>query len=155
MIWALLALLGVDLWIIVTGLAIVLLRRRAVKRAPDAFKGKIRLTEGEIDGLSRRWKGGYGRWVRDVLVWHKAPFLFRTMLIPVDGADSSGSHAAGRREVSRLGKHPVIVALLAERHSRVCVAARDEDRDRALGPFALAPAVGSLVTAPFSRSRPP
>jgi hypothetical protein len=150
-ILALVLLLGVDLWLAVTGLAIALMRRRAVKRARGAFRGKIRLADGEIEGLSQRWKGGYGRWVRDVLVWHQTPLLFRTMLIPVDGADSSGSHAADPREVGRLGNHPVIVALLAERHSRVSVAARDEDRERALGPFALAPAVGSLVPTPFSR----
>jgi hypothetical protein len=43
------------------------------------------VTSGEIDGLPAKWKRGYGRWVRDVLVWTKAPFFFRNELVPVDG----------------------------------------------------------------------
>jgi hypothetical protein len=31
------------------------------------------------------WRRGYGRWVRDVLVWTKAPLMFRNELVAVDG----------------------------------------------------------------------
>ena len=27
-------------------------------------------------GVGTRWMRGYGRWVREILVWAKAPFLF-------------------------------------------------------------------------------
>jgi hypothetical protein len=61
---ALLAVLGVDLIVI----AVLLGRRRWVRRQPDAFKGAIRVTDGRIRWLTARWHRGYGRWVRDVLV---------------------------------------------------------------------------------------
>lgn len=42
---------------------------------PGAFKGAIRVVEGDVPGLGAKWKHGYGRWVRDILVWTEAPFL--------------------------------------------------------------------------------
>jgi hypothetical protein len=69
MVIALLAVLGVDLIVIVVLLGLVLTRRRWVSHQPGAFKGAIRVVEGEVPGLGHKWKRGYGRWVRDVLVW--------------------------------------------------------------------------------------
>jgi hypothetical protein len=81
---ALLAVLGVDLVVIVVLLAVVLTRRRWVSRQPGAFKGAIRVIEGDVPGLKAKWKHGYGRWVRDILIWTKTPFLFRNELVPAD-----------------------------------------------------------------------
>ena len=38
-----------------------------------------------MSGLGPKWKRGYGRWVRDVLVWTKAPLMFQNELVAVDG----------------------------------------------------------------------
>jgi hypothetical protein len=81
---ALLALLGVDLIVIVVLLAVVLSRMRWVSHQPGSFKGAIRIVDGEVPGLGARWKRGYGRWVSEVLVWTKAPLLFRNELVIVD-----------------------------------------------------------------------
>ena len=62
MLIALLALLGVDLIAIVAFVAFVLTRKRWVKRQPGAFRGALRVSDGEIDGLRPRWTRGYGRW---------------------------------------------------------------------------------------------
>ena len=51
MLIALLAVLGVDLIAIVVLLTTVLARKRWVKRQPGAFRGTIRVADGEIDGL--------------------------------------------------------------------------------------------------------
>jgi hypothetical protein len=67
--------LGVDLVVIVV-LVGVLARRRWVSDQPGAFGGAIRITGGGVPGLGTRWMRGYGRWVREILVWTKAPFLF-------------------------------------------------------------------------------
>ena len=72
MLIALLAILGVDLIVIVALAAFVLGRRRWHKRQPGEFAGAIRVSGGDVDGLSPKWKRGSGRWVRDVLVWSKA-----------------------------------------------------------------------------------
>lgn len=84
MVIALLVILGVDLIVLVVLLAFVLGRKRWVTRQPGMFHGAIRVTNGAVDGFRTR---GYGRWGRDVLVWTKAPFLFRNELI-----DSVGEH---------------------------------------------------------------
>lgn len=145
---ALLVLLIVDLAVILALLVVLLRRRRAVTGRRGVFKGKLRVAEGELEGLSTHWTSGYGHWVRDVLVWDVAPFLMRTRLIPVDGTDASGIHA-GKGDLNGLGKRPIVAPLLVGHHQRLELAASEEDRDLALGPFALASAVGSLV-----RSRP-
>lgn len=61
MLIALLALLGVNLIVIVVLLGIMLTRRRWVSHQPDAFKGAIRVVDGEVSGLGPKWKRGYGR----------------------------------------------------------------------------------------------
>ena len=81
MLIALLALLGVDLIVIVVLLAGVLSRKRWITRQPGAFRGAVRVVDGEVPGLGVKWKRGYGRWVKDILVWTKAPFLFRNELV--------------------------------------------------------------------------
>src|SRR3954454_17112246 len=109
MLIALLAVLGVDLIVIVVLLALVLSRKRWVKRQSGSFRGVIRVSSGEIDGLRSRWGRGYGRWRRDVLVWTKAPFFFRNELVPIDALEQH--HPAGPNEVKRLGDHPIVVRL--------------------------------------------
>ena len=89
MVIALLAVLGVDLIVIVAFLAVVLSRRRWVSRQPGAFKGAVRVVHGEVSGLGPKWRRGSGRWVRDVLVWIKAPALFRNELVAAGGLAGS------------------------------------------------------------------
>lgn len=131
MLIALLAVLGVDLIVVVALLALVLSRKRWVMRQPGAFRGAIRLASGEIDGLRPKWGRGYGRWVRDVLVWTKAPLLFRNELIPTDGVDEQ--HPVGPNDVKRLGDHPVVVRVRVG-NATAEVAAREDDRELVLGP---------------------
>jgi hypothetical protein len=135
MLVALLAVLGVDLIVIVAFLAVVLSRRRWVSHQPGAFKGAVRVVDGEVSGLGPKWKRGYGRWVRDVLVWTKAPLLLSNELIAVDGLGGE-PHAAEPGAVKRVGSDPVIVPLAADGGRRVEVAAAGDDRERALGPLA-------------------
>ena len=145
MVIALLAVLGVDLIVIVVLLGVILSRRRWVSHQPGAFKGAIRIFDGEVLGLEAKWKRGYGRWVRDVLVWTKAPALFRNELVAVDGL-AGAVRTAESGEVKRLGDAPAVVGLAADGGARVEVAIAADDRGRALGPFA-------APTPPASRTR--
>ena len=135
MVIALLAVLGVDLIVIVAFLGVVLSRRRWVSRQPGAFKGAIRVVDGEVSGLGPKWKRGYGRWVRDVLVWTKAPLMFQNELVAVDGL-AGEVRAAELGDVKRVGSDPMILPLAADGGARVEVAAAADDRGRALGPVA-------------------
>jgi hypothetical protein len=149
MLIALLAILGVNLIVIVVLLASVLSRKRWVKRQPGSFRGVIRVSSGEIDGLGPKWGRGYGRWVRDVLVWTKAPFFFRNELVPADGLEQQ--RPAGPDEVKRLGDHPVIVQLRTD-SATVEVAAHDEEIEQLLGPFRESDAVRRDPSAPPEQS---
>jgi uncharacterized protein DUF2550 len=133
MVIALLVVLGVDLIVVVGLLAVVIARRRWLKRQPGDFHGAIRVADGEVNGLGAKWKRGHGRWVRDVLVWSKAPFMFRNELVPIDRL--AAERAAEPGEVKRLGKSPIVVELSAN-GATVQVAAKEEDRALALGPLA-------------------
>jgi hypothetical protein len=151
MLIALLAVLGVDLIVIVALVAFLLARKRWVGHQPGAFKGVIRVADGEVDGLKRRWTRGYGRWVRDVLVWTKAPLLFRNALMPADALRDR--RAARPDEVKRLGDTPVVVRLTVGA-ATVEVAGRGEDVDRLLGPYrSTRTPAGGVTPAPSSSTR--
>jgi hypothetical protein len=131
MLIALLALLGVDLIVIVAFVVFVLARKRWVMRQPGAFRGAIRVAGGEMDGLSPKWSRGYARWVRDVLVWTKAPFLFRNELVAADSLE--GQRRAEPNEFKRLGE-PIVVRVRAGA-ATVEVAAQSDDAELLLGPY--------------------
>ena len=134
MLIALLALIGVDLIVIVVLLAGVLSRKRWITRQPGAFRGAVRVVDGEVPGLGVKWKSGYGRWVREILVWTKAPFLFRNELVVADSL-IAGARPAKQGEVKRLGKQPTVLPVAVEGGARIELASADGP-DRTLGPFA-------------------
>ena len=131
MLIALLALLGVDLIVIVVFVALVIGRKRWVKRQLGAFAGAIRLTSGDVDGLGSKWKRGYGRWVRDILVWEKAPFLFRNEFVAVDSLD--GQRRAEPKEIKRIDE--AIVIRVRSSGATVEVAAKSNDAELLHGPY--------------------
>ena len=132
MLIALLVVLGVDLIYIVAFIGFVVARRRWVKRQPDAFAGAIRVSSGEIEGLGPKWKRGYGRRVRDVLVWTNAPLMLQNELVPVD--QLVGERPAHGGEVKRLGNEPVVIELASD-GAKIEIAARAEHRALVIGPL--------------------
>lgn len=136
MLIALLALLGVDLIVIVVVVGGLLARRRWVSRQPGAFRGAIRVCEGDVPGLRPKWKRGFGRWVGEVLVWAQAPSLFRNELVAADAMGGEVRAAGPDDKVKRLGSGQVIVPVVAAGGARIEVAVPAHHRERALGPFA-------------------
>jgi hypothetical protein len=146
MLIALLALLGVDLVTLVALAAFVFTRKRWLKRQPGAFRGAIRVASGEVNGLKPKWRRGYGRWVRDVFVWTKGPFLFRNELVPADGLDEQ--RPAHHDEVKRLGDHPTVIRVRTG-GAAVEIAAHGDDAGLLLGPYRTpADATGEPVSTP-------
>ena len=137
MLIALLIVLGVDLVVVVAFAAFVFGRRRWLKRQPGEFAGAIRVSGGDVDGLSRKWKRGSGRWVRDVLVWTRAPLMVRNELVPVDRL--CGEHPAHAAGLKRLGGKPVVIEF-ASGGATIEVAARAEHHDLVTGPMTASPA---------------
>ena len=118
--------------VLVVFLACVLGRRQWVTRQPSVFHGAIRVINGAVDGFRSKWTRGYGRWGRDVLVWTRAPFLFRNELIAIDSVGKHRPAAPG--DVKRLGSDPIIVVLKSGT-ATVEIAAHSDDLDRVSGPF--------------------
>jgi hypothetical protein len=133
MLIALLAVLGVDLIVLVILAAGVLGRRRWLKRQPGEFTGAIRVSSGAVHGVGSHWKRGSGRWVRDVLVWSKAPFMLRNELVPSDRL--SEQHQAQAGEVKRLGDEPFVIEFASD-GARIELAARGADRALVTGRWA-------------------
>jgi hypothetical protein len=82
-----------------------------------------------------RWMRGYGRWVREIQVWTKAPLLFRNELVVADAA-AGAARAAKPGEVRGVGKHAAMV-VLAVGGARIEVAASADGCERAAGAFAV------------------
>ncbi len=150
MLIALLAVLGVDLIVIVVIVAAVLSRRLWVSRQPGVFKGAIRVVQGEIPGLKAKWKRGYGRWIRDVLVWNKAPFGFRNEFVAAE-ALAGEIRAAEPGEIKRLGKHPAVIPVTADGGARIEIAVTEDGREQAHGPFPAAPEAAAGSPAAVKR----
>lgn len=74
MIWALLAILGVPIWLVVGALTGALLLRRRNRSRPGVVRMKLRPVDAD------RWprRASYGRLVRDVLVLHTGLALLRS-----------------------------------------------------------------------------
>ena len=131
MVIALLAVLGVDLIVLVVFVGAVLARRRWVSHQPGSFKGVAHLTAGELHPFGKRARRGYGRWVRDVLVWTPGPLCLRNALMPVDRI--ADEHAATGK-VKRLGDDPAVVVLVSG-DARLEVTVAHEDVPLAKGAF--------------------
>ena len=140
MLIALLVVLGVDLIVVAAFAAFVFGRRRWLKRQPGEFAGAIRVSSGDVDGLSPKWKRGSGRWVRDVFVWTKAPLLVRNELVLVDRL--CGEHPAHADGLKRLGDKPVVIEF-ASGSATIEVAGKVEHRALVTGPMTASPAPAS------------
>ena len=67
MIWAILALIGVPLWLCGAGLTILVVRNRALRKRPGNVQVRRRR-----QGKSR-WVRGHGVWVHDVFAFRGSP----------------------------------------------------------------------------------
>jgi hypothetical protein len=94
------------------------------------------VSSGDVEGLSRKWKRGSGRWVRDVLVWTRAPLMVRNELVPVDRlCGEQPAHAGG---LKRLGDNPVVIEF-ASGGAKIEVAGRAEHHALVTGPMTASP----------------
>jgi Protein of unknown function (DUF2550) len=132
MIIALLALLGVNVVVLVVLMGMVIARRRWVSQRSGAFRGAVRVATGAIDGLGDKWNRGYGRWVRDILVWTRGPLLLRNELVVTD--DFAKARSAAHGEVKGLRSAASVLSFLAD-GAVVEVAVGMEDIDLAAGPY--------------------
>jgi hypothetical protein len=148
MIWAILAILGVPLWLIAIFLFVLLRSRSKVNKIPQSFPCKARAASGGVSGLTDsfpRYKAR-GHWVHDVLILHGGnPFLIQTMPHGVAGL-VHGPDAAGPtiKHLKRI-KDPVSLRYRTDSGDVIEVVCAKDDLPRGLGPFS-APAASPPIT---------
>ncbi len=136
MIWAILALLGVPIWLVVGGLAAALWNRSRVKNQDGVFPIKMRRLSGVEPGEGDKWPpvSSYALWVHDVLLVHKGLGLMQMMPLGVAGAEGP-IESADPEEVKRLGENPVLLQFRLDDESVLQLAAPGDALVLAQGPF--------------------
>ena len=100
MLWALLAILGVPIWLVVGVLVGVVLSRRSFRRQDGVFAFSVR-----HEGASK-WPRQvvYGRQVRDVLVTNRGAALVRTEFHAVDDVTDLVLHDPPKKPADSAGR---------------------------------------------------
>jgi hypothetical protein len=107
MIWAILALLGVPLWVIAGGIAYMLLLNRHLRRREGDIAARTRSTPG------KRWRRGHGLWVGDVFAWRSSPSSWSESLDVVRSATVRQLSMEEAHQLARL-KDPVLAVFAAD-----------------------------------------
>ena len=130
MIWAILAALGVPLWICAVAISVLVYRNRSMHKRPGNVPVRVRAPGG------RRWLPGHAVWVSDVFAFRGSPAAWKEALFQVTSATAREPTAEARKRLHRLGDEPVVGLLTLAGGSTVDVAVRAGDEAKLLGPFA-------------------
>jgi hypothetical protein len=129
MIWAVLALLGVPLWLCALGiLSLVLRNPRLRKRHGDML---VRIHRPG----KKRWTRSHAIWVSDVFAFRGSPAAWSEDLVQVEDATLRAADAEERNTLHRLGEDPAIATLALAEGEILEVACRAEQRSKLPGPF--------------------
>jgi hypothetical protein len=131
MIWALLAAVGVPLWLCAVGILTLLLRNRALRRRPGNIACRLRVTPGG------RWTRGHGVWVHDVFAFRGSPAAWKERLLWAIDVEVRPAARDETKKLRGLGDHAVVATIAgAPDDGKIEVAARKEDELLLLGPSA-------------------
>jgi hypothetical protein len=129
MIWAILALLGVPLWLIALALLGLFFRNRTLRKRSGDIPVRVRRPG------KKRWTRGHAVWVSDVFAWRGSPAAWSEDVVQVDSVFLHAPDAEQRKQLHRLGDDLVIGGLSLAGGSSIEVATRGEHRAALLGPF--------------------
>ena len=130
MIWAVLAALGVPLWVIALALLALLWKRRRVAKLPEIFRCKVRVASGEIAGLKEKFRSAHVRWIHDVLVVYSGMGRTTVTPLPIKAVE----HPFRPGDIKRMD-NPQILALRLDGDAIAEVAVPAADQSSAVGPF--------------------
>jgi hypothetical protein len=129
MIWAILAFLGVPLWLCALGILVIVRNN-----------GKLRKRHGDIPVRvkrpgKKRWTRAHAVWVSDVFAWRGSPAAWNEDLVQVIGVTLRTPDAEERKKLHRLGEGFPIATLAIVEGETLEVAAGPEKRSALLGPY--------------------
>jgi hypothetical protein len=130
MIWAVLAAVGVPLWLCAIAISTLLYRNRALRRRPGNVPVRVRRSG------KRRWSPGHAFWAHDVFAFRGSPAAWQEHIDWVVAASTRRPTADERRKLRRIGGDPVVATFTVHEGESFEVAARREHEDALLGPHA-------------------
>ncbi len=147
MIWAILALVGVPLWLCATAISVLVLRNRKLRNRPGSMPVRVRVAE------KGRWHPGHGFWVHDVFAFRGSPAAWKESLVQVGSVAAAQPVTEEQKKgLHRLGDHPVVASFELVPEGSLQVAAHAELASVLLGPFArvVAVAEGGAAAEPHA-----
>jgi hypothetical protein len=129
-IWAILAALGVPLWLCALGILTLVLQNRGLRKRYGDLPVRV-MRPGK-----KRWTRGHALWVSDVFAWRASPAAWNEDMIKVNSAALRYPDASDQKKFRRLGDDPAIATLALSDGEVLEVAAEDARRSDLLGPFA-------------------
>jgi hypothetical protein len=127
MIWAILALLGVPLWLCALGITVLVFRTRAIKGRPGNMTVRVRRP-----GRSR-WTRANAVWVSDVFVWRASPAAWAEDVRQVNAVSSRTATPDEHAKLRRLGDDIAVVTLTYADGATLDVAGPPGERTWLLG----------------------
>lgn len=128
-IWAILALLGVPLWLCAIGIFMLFFQNRKLRKRPGNIPVRV-LRPGK-----KRWTSGHGIWVSDVFAWRGSPAAWNEDLVQAKAVSLRYADKEEGGKLHRIGDSPVIASLTLAGGETLEVAARAEHRSALAGPF--------------------
>ena len=132
MIWAILALLGVPLWLCAAGILVMVFRNRGLRKRYGDIPVRV-LRPGK-----KRWTRGHGLWVSDVFAWRGSPAAWNEDLIHVAAATIRDAGTEELKPLHRLGDAAAVAVLTTADNSHLRVATDSGHRSALSGPFKVA-----------------
>ena len=129
MIWAILAILGVPLWLCAIAILTLIIRNRSIRHRPGNIPVRI-LRPG-----AKRWKRGHGVWFHDVFAFRGSPAMWSEELRWVT---QIGPRAATEEEQHKLRRldDPAVATFTCHDSAEVfTVAAAGSNRQALAGPL--------------------
>ena len=128
MIWAVLAFVGVPLWLCALGIAAVVFRNRGLRSRHCDMAVRV-----QRPGKTR-WTRAHAVWVGPVFAWRGSPAAWAEELDLVVGAELDELSSEDRRSLHRLDE-VAVVRLVCDDGRAVRVATTAADVSSLLGPF--------------------
>jgi hypothetical protein len=129
-IWAILALVGVPLWLCALAIATIVLRNRNVRTRPGSVPARMR------EPGKGRWHPGHGVWVHDVFAFRGSPAAWKESLVQVESVSIQPATEAQKKGLHRLGDDIVVANFGLVPQGTLELAARAEHASLLSGPFA-------------------
>jgi hypothetical protein len=130
MIWAILAIVGIPIWLLLGALVGAFASRRHFQRSPGVFALRMR----EVSAEQKWGRKVHGRWIHDVLLVNKGIAQARTVPIAVERIVSA-PEPADASAIKGLGDQPVSFVVALDDGPRMEIATSADLALVAMSPF--------------------